>query len=166
MGRKENIKRMKRMRTEKLKRQTDTQRQLEMDQIAGEATNKLIGKLSPFEKIRRNTGPLKYSDVLKDFVRPYLDDCKDFHETKELFNAGAIAWNMATTKQFDGDTTYEEVVRGVEKQLKVSEAVDFLKELVDRKIKYFAHHKVIISDVELTENEKAFGISVAVAQLD
>ncbi len=157
---------MKRMRAEKIKRQTETQRQLELDQIAGEATNKLIGKLSPFEKIRMNKGSLKYSEVLKDFVGPYLDECRDFHETKELFNAGAIAWNMATIKQFDKDTAYEEVVRGVEKQLKVSGAVDLLKELVDRKVKCFAHHKVIISNVELTENENCFGISVAVLQLD
>jgi hypothetical protein len=166
MGRNENIKRMKRLRAEKKKRQREIEIRSELDGIAEEATNKLIRKLLPFNKITRNTGPVKYSEVLKDFVRPYLDECENFKDTVELFNVGAIAWNMASIKQFGNEEAYEDMIKDVEKHSKTAEGIDFLEELVDRKIKYFSHHKVTIHNVELTENETAFGVSVAVAQID
>jgi hypothetical protein len=166
MGRKENIKRMKRLRAEKRKREEEISKQSEFDNIAKEATDKLIKKLSPFNKISRNTGPIKYSEVLKELVRPYLDECKNFKDTVELFNAGAIAWNMASIKQFGGATAYARMVKGIESQLKAKEAIDFLEELVDRKIEHFGNHRVTIHNVEITENETAFGVSVAVAQID
>ncbi len=166
MGRKENIKRMKRLRAEKRKRQEKISKQSELDIIAKEATDKLIKKLSPFNKINRNTGPIKYSEVLKELVHPYLDECKNFKDTVELFNAGAIAWNMASIKQFGGTKAYASMEKDIESQLKTAEAINFLEELVDRKIKHFSNHRVTIHNVELTENETAFGVSVAVAQID
>lgn len=157
---------MKRLRAEKRKRQEEIEKQSELDTIAEGATDKLLKKLSPFDKVSRNDGPVKYSVVLKEFVSPYLDECRNFHETTELFNAGAVAWNMASIRQFSGEAAYAIMVKDVEKHLKVAESIDFLEELVDRKIKYFSNHKITIHNVELTENEIAFGISVATAQID
>ncbi len=166
MGRTENIKRMKRLRAEKRKREGEIEKQSELDVLAKEATDKLIKKLSPFNKINRNTGPIKYSEVLTDLVRPYLDECKNFDDTVKLYNGGALAWNVASIKQFGGAKAYGDMVKDVENHLENKHALDFIMELVDRKIKYFSQHKVTIHNVELTENETAFGVSVAVAQID
>jgi hypothetical protein len=166
MGRKENIKRMKRLRAEKRKRLGEIEKQAELDIIAEDATDKLIKKLSPFDKVRRNEGPVKYSVVLKEFVSPYLDECRNFQDTKKLFTAGAAAWNLAAAKQFQGTTAYAAMIEDVQKYLKAAEALDFIEEMVDRKIKYFSSHKIFIHNVELTENETAFGISVATEQID
>jgi hypothetical protein len=67
MGRKENLKRMKKLREQKQLRQASETYQKEMNNIAEEAIGVLQKKLSPLHPMRRNTGPIKYSDVTVKF---------------------------------------------------------------------------------------------------
>ena len=166
MGRKENIKRMKKMRAEKKERLKGLGQLSELDQIAKEAANKLVDNLSPFQMTRRNTGPLKYSDLLKEFLSPYLHECRDFKDTEKLFSGGALAWNIAVASQSKGAKEHEEMVKVLEKELKTTDITDFFRELIDRKLEHFSQHKVLYDNVQLIENEKAFGLSVAVIQID
>lgn len=166
MGRNENIKRMKKMRAEKKRGIQVTSIQLEMDAIAAEATNSLLKKMSPLDIVECNTGPLKYSELLKEFVRPSLNLCRDFNDTKQLFSTGGLAWNVAVLKQTNRNAEYEKMMKDVKKLCTTHIALDFFMELIDRKINYFPQHKGIFRYVELTEAETAFGISVAVGQLD
>ena len=166
MGRKENIKRMKKMRTEKKERLKELGMLSELDQIAEDAANKLVHNLSPFQMTRRNTGPLKYSDLLKEFVSPYLHECRDFKDTEKLFSGGALAWNIAVATQSKGVKKYEEMIKVLEEELKTTVITDFFRELIDRKLELFSQYKVLYDQVQLVENEKAFGLSVAVIQID
>ena len=166
MGRKENIKRMKKMCAEKKERLKGSGMISELDRIAEEAANKLVNNLSPFQMTRRNTGPLKYSDLLKEFVSPYLHECRDFKDTEKLFAGGALAWNIAVARQSKGDKEYEEMIKVLEKELETTDITDFFKKLIDRKLEHFSHYKVLYDNVQLVENEKAFGVSVAVIQIN
>ena len=167
MGRKENLKRMKKLREQKQLRQASEANQKEMNSIAEEAMGVLQKKLSPFHPMRRNTGSIKYSDVLSSFVRPYLDESFNFNETQGLFFAGSAAWNMAITKQVSGEDEFEKALKLAKEQLQRDHDIRILEELIARKLKDFAHFKIIFTDVVLTETEKpyTYGVSVAVTPL-
>ena len=166
MGRKENIKRMKKMCAEKKERLKGLGQLTDLDQIEEEAANKLVDNLSPFQMTRRNTGPLKYSDLLKEFVSPYLHECRDFKDTKKLFSGAALAWNMAITIQSKGGKEYEEMIKALEKEVKTTDITDLFRELIDRKLELFSQYKVMYENVQLVEKKTAFGLSVAVIQID
>ena len=166
MGRNENIKRMKKMRAEKKNRIQATSIEAKMDAIATEVTNQLLKKVSPRDIVERNTGTLKYSEVLKEFVSPSLSMCKDFNDKKKLFSTGGLAWNTAVFKQTNRNAEYEKMMKVVKKQCVTHIALDFFLELIDRKINHFPQHKWVFKYVELIENKTAYGISVAVGQLD
>lgn len=165
MGRKENIKRMKKLREQKQLRQTSEAYQREMANIAEEAKQTLKKKLSPFQTTRQNTGPVKYSDVLSSFVKPYMSECRNFSETRGLYLAGSSAWNVAVTKQVAGEKEYEKVMQEAKRLLEHESLIKILQELVARKLKHFADIRILFSDVVLTENEAAYGVSVAVTEL-
>jgi len=129
MGRKENIKRMKRLKEEKKRRQNaETLRS-----IAEKATLNLEQRLSATDTVIRNTGPVKYSEILRQLVSPYLDECTDHADTKELLLAGATAWNLAVMKDTVDAGQYEKTVREAKKDLKSPDAFRFIEELVERK---------------------------------
>jgi len=164
MGRKENIKRMKRLK--ELKKQRE--RQTDLDMIAKTATDKLSDRLSKEQNtiLTRNHGPVKYSELLQEVVAPYLDKCTNYKETNNLFHAGALAWNMSVMKETVSEEEYAKVVDDAKKLMKSDEDLySILKGLIDRKEQLFKKHKVIIAGVELTETGKDYGISVAVSQI-
>jgi hypothetical protein len=164
MGRKENIKRMKKLREQKQMRQASEAYDLDTDRIAEEAMQVLKKKLSPFHSFRRNTGSIKYSDVLSSFVKPYIIVCNNYNETQGLYYAGTVAWNMAVTKQVSGDEEFEKAMQLAKKNLKSDEEIQILEELVAIKLKHFAQFKIIFTNVVLTETDipYAYGVSVAV----
>ena len=173
MGRNENIKRMKKMRSEKRNRNQVSSLESKLDAIAAEATNSLLKKIAPYNIVTTNKGPIKYSEVLKDFVSPYMIKCRDFNAAKKLLTIGAMVWNLAHIKQSKGNKAYENTIKELEIEFKnseigfkVADISDFLMELIDRKIKYFSHHKILYNNVEIIENPEAIGISVAVIELD
>jgi hypothetical protein len=162
MGRKENIKRMKRLKEEKKRRQNaETLRG-----IAEKATMNLEQRLSATDAVIRNTNPVKYSEILRQLVAPYLDECTDCATTKELLLAGAAAWNLAVMKDVLDARQFEETVRETKGGLKSPDAFGFIEALMERKDQLYKKHKVIIADVELSDNgTKVYGISVAVTPL-
>jgi hypothetical protein len=168
MGRKENIKRMKKLREQKPARQAAEVYQRDTNRIAEEAIQVLQKKISPFQPLRRNTGPIKYSDVLSSFVKPYLTECSNYYETQGLFFVGVAAWNVAVTKQVAGDEGFKEAFQRAKEHLKSDEEIRILEELVAIKLKHFALFKVMFRDVVLTETDitDAYGVSVAAISLE
>ena len=167
MGRKENLRRMKKLREQKQLRQATEIYQKEMSNIAEEAMGVLQKKLSPSKPMSRNTGPIKYSDVLSSFVKPFLNETFNFNETQGLYFAGTTAWNIAITRQVSGEEEFEKALKLAKEHLKGDEDLRILEELVALKLKHFAHFKVIFTDGVLTETEipYTYGVSVAVIPL-
>ena len=137
---------MKHLRAEKIKRQSATEK--------------------PDEKVIHNTGPFKYSQLLIDFVSPYLIATRDFNDAEKLFSAAALAWNMAVSKEGDVPEGQEKMTREIEDQFKDIGAFDFLEELVERQTRHFSHHKILFTNVELIEKETSFDVNVTVAKFD
>jgi len=159
MGRKENIKRMRRLKVEK-KRRLNAEK---LRGVAEEAVRNLEQRVSATDSVSRNTGPVKYSEMLRELVSPYLVECGDHTETKELLLAGATAWNLAVMKDVLDADQYEETALVAKEGLQSPDSFEFIEELMERKDQLYKGHKVIIADVELTDNgSKAYGISVAV----
>jgi len=165
MGRQENIKRMKRLK--ELKKQRE--RQAELDSIANKATEKLLVQLSKENNnpIVRNKGKVKYSELLQELVAPYLNGCRDYKEVKNLLHAGALAWNMSVIRE---SVVQEEVAQVVDDFKKIINGDEYLysslEDLINRKEQLFKNHMVIIAGLEVTETEKNYGISVAVAEIE
>lgn len=164
MGRKENVKRMRRLK--ELKKQRE--RQADLDKIAQTATDKLSDRLSREQDtiITRNHGPVKYSELLQEVVAPFLNKCTNYREANNLFHAGALAWNMSVMKETVSEEKYARLVDDAKKLMRSDEDLySILKVLIDRKEHLFKNHKVIIAGLELTETGKDYGISVAVNRI-
>jgi hypothetical protein len=100
-------------------------------------------------------------------VRPYLKDTFNFNETQGLYFAGTTAWNMAITKQTSGEEEFGKALQLAKEHVRGEADFRILEELIARKLKHFAHFKVLFTDVVLTETEMAYtyGVSVAVTPL-
>ncbi len=93
----------------------------------------------------------KMSDVLKEFVSPYKQICKDKKRTESLIGLGIVAWNLSFLPEEKWSKianeffveTYGHGKKGSE-NIQVAEVL--IQVLIERKLEYFAdHHRKIIS---------------------
>lgn len=105
----------------------------------------------PNQEVRPvQTGQEKMSDVLEEFLAPYIDDAKNDDAYQKLIQLGVIAWNAAL---LEGDAQQE----AVEKMAEIAPASlrqDFrniLWEMIERKQRHFADNRRTILDYQLTD---------------
>jgi hypothetical protein len=116
-------------------------------------------------------GAIKMSDVLQEFVEPYLDTVHNLQQCKTLFNLAAIAkrcckqfaWNAAViceSEQQTIDEFLEENLATVETPIQQG-AKEIITQLITRKHQHFSHIKRLIMDFDVTQSGQRYDISVA-----
>jgi len=169
MGKKERIKRQKRLKAEKLKIQKRKQQNIVYDEIVAEATQQLKTNLNPDYKIRSTPGPIKYSEVLTDFVSPLLEiygkGGKDIESIKHIYRLGILAWNLVGLKRAKDQKKYLEEINEMHDKL---EEVDIarIQMLMTRKEDVFSEFKVIYVSFEIVDKNGDIGISTAVVDVN
>lgn len=162
MGRKENIKRMKLLRARKQEREY----QDEINQMVRNSSAKLANEMAYLnQRIVKNTGPVKYSDLLRKLIEPYLHECTNFREAKNLIHGGALAWNLAVMKNALSPEDFRKTIDNCNIKINGADASPVLQDLMARKESLFWQYNVLIARVEVTENKKYYGISIAVSPL-
>ncbi len=107
-------------------------------------------------------GYAKMSAIVLDFARPLLalDPDKEFFE--DAITVAVIAWNIALTIEAAPEVTVVDLLEEAY-GFKAADAETFREHiamLVRRKQKYFAKHKRLILDYEITESEDMFHLNI------
>ncbi|WP_339704437.1 hypothetical protein [Algoriphagus aquimarinus] len=146
MGKSDNIKRAKRLKEAKRKREQDAL----IAAGLGPASKVLQERnVNSGIETRLNTGKIKYSELLKEFVHPIVSNTDDISIVRTKYTFGAHAWNAATLREKS-----EEVYQLAKKDIStimpnVPEIEQLFDEMVKRKQEDFFEFKNIIADFEI-----------------
>ncbi len=118
------------------------------------------GPLPPAGVVIEPKGQAKMSDVLEQFVEPYLKFARTADEHRKLFNLAALAWNAALLPPGDREKMIAEVLsaqasRRTPGRLK-ADAKNIIDLLIARKLAHFADNTRRIIKVEMTETAGRF----------
>src|SRR5437870_10891073 len=102
----------------------------------------------------------KMSEVLIEFVRPYLKSAKTFDAKRKLFTLAVLAWGASLLPKEKQDQMLNDVLRNLSPEIN-----EGLREIVEMMIKrknlFFADNKRKIIDLTLSETKDGFNLSVA-----
>ena len=122
-------------------------------------------KLAPLAEerqieLRRNVpGQEKMSEVLLDFLRPYLDDAKTRADIEKLVAVGIFAWNAAISSK-----GFEEGMKLFTDKLSLPDRIffkKFVRELMARKEALFPENKRLIISYRVADLDDQWHVSVA-----
>lgn len=144
------IKRRKR-RGEKKRTISSAMHRLEKD------TRRQVGNKAKFVETE-----LKMSEVLVDFMSPYLDEIETLHQYESLVGIAAFAWNAALMPPELHAETLQRITQTVPKSVRAGIKTLFM-ELLERKQRHFAHIKRFIVNYQITDLGDDWHLSVAFA---
>lgn len=146
MSRSDNIKRAKRLKEAKRKREQDAL----ITASLGPAGKALVQRNVNSEmKTRLNTGKIKYSELLKEFVHPILSETDDISIVRTKYTFGAHAWNAATLRE-KSEEVYQLAKKDISSKMpNIPEIEQLFDEMVKRKQEEFSEFKSIIADFEI-----------------
>ncbi len=123
------------------------------------------------------SGEVKMSEVLEDFVEPYLEFVRNNHQQrKHLFGMAMTAWNLSLLPEDEREVMLEKAIEQatagtvLEKAIEQATAgTDLLKQgfsaiigsMITRKLDYFADNRRLIVNFELKDMGDGFQLLVA-----
>lgn len=135
--------------------------QKSMDKLAKRVKQSFQGKLGGV--VTNPKGEVKMSEVLEDFVGPYINDDLTLIQRQNLFQIAIIAWNIPLLPEDQQQAALNNIIDKLsvgQSEQHQEDTKEILTELIERKQKHFAKHKRYILDFELTENKDEFHLSV------
>jgi len=98
-------------------------------------------------KIIPNTG-VKYSELLEQFMSPFMDDFKDYEYIEDIFEFAINAWNMANINIIMPNEDFEKAMSSIQQE---EESISLLKKMIAHKEDKFKEYTNFIVDFELKE---------------
>jgi len=102
--------------------------------------------------------PLKMSEVLNDFLEPYLDEVNSTAQVRVLISIAVFAWNIALFD--DADKRASSIEEAVERAVPAGQGPraegifrGFLASLIERKRRHFAHVARPICNFHIEERD-------------
>jgi hypothetical protein len=147
MGKKENIKRAKRLKEAKRKREQEALLAAGLGPAAKILQER---KAKDGIKTQLNTGKVKYSQLLIEFVRPIISPKDDISVIKEKYAFGALVWNISILRE-KSEEVYQLAKKDIARIMPfyASEIEQLFDEMVKRKQEKFFEYKNIITDFEI-----------------
>jgi len=114
-------------------------------------------------------GMKKMSEVLQEFIEPYIDDTDTYKERQQLLKIAVLAWNLAVSPPEAQQEFFKEAFDLRTSPLDKQEVSDmqflkeFIQELIEWKLEEFPDDTRLIEEFQLTEHELGFHLSVAYA---
>jgi hypothetical protein len=109
-------------------------------------------------------GQAKMSEVLEDFVEPYIDEIDDTMEAhQKLFGLATLAWNAALLPEEKRQEMLDDSVETALKEMSARDKQEFrdiMNELIQRKIEHFAEYNRFVIDFELTKAGTGYHLTV------
>ncbi|MFO0477954.1 MAG: hypothetical protein ACK50L_04125 [Bacteroidota bacterium] len=146
MGKADNIKRAKKLKEAKRKREQDAL----IAAGLGPASKALLERnTNTGVETRLNTGKIKYSELLKEFVHPIVSETDDISIVRTKYTFGAHAWNAATLRE-KSEEVYQLTKKDISSIMPDTPEIEQLfDEMVKRKQEEFSEFKSIIADFEI-----------------
>jgi hypothetical protein len=122
------------------------------------------GLLEDTVLIHEPRGKEKMSEVLEEFAQPYLDLVDDSYEMQNKVMATAVlAWNFTLLPRKARKAAVEDLVSSLSLQDEKMEEDTrrILKDMIERKKRYFRANKRFIISYELSMTKNGFYLSVA-----
>ena len=104
----------------------------------------------------------KMSEVLEQFVAPFIPETRDLDELRTLYSYGTMAWNLALLPESEQKEAIEDIVQklGPTTAAVRDEVRSLLKELVLRKKTHFAGNRRMIAGFDLIPAENGYNLNV------
>ena len=117
--------------------------------------------------IDKPKGMKKMSDVLEEFLDPFMSDYDSYQRRRFLLDMGTMAWNLAIFPKQDREEMLKKIASELINPLDpesleaADEVKDFLETLINEKLEFFSDDRRLIQDYQLTEYETGFHLAVA-----
>jgi hemerythrin len=114
-------------------------------------------------RIGPSTGE-KMSEVLSDFIEPWIEAADTLQAYDKLLGTAIIAWNAALLPKDQRRKMLDEAVRTLEATTDRQTAKDFqaiMADFIRRKERHFADNKRFIFSYEVKETKDGFHLAVA-----
>ena len=149
---------------ELLKQQrTETVRQETLDKLERNLRQGPLGEAFP-DVVTTSNSEVKMSKVLKAFVDPYMKQARNRNRREMLICLAIFAWNLALMPENEWQSMIDQFIT---QDLKKSDpmiqktTVECIKELIARKLEFFAGNQHYILSYELRDTGNQFHIAVA-----
>lgn len=99
-------------------------------------------------------GVEKMSEVLEEFIEPYLEPTHDVIMVRRIMGVAALAWNAALLPEGERGETIARVISSSIPGATPDEQADFravFDEMIERKLKYFAGNDRAVLDFEVRD---------------
>jgi len=112
--------------------------------------------------LKNPKGEIKMSEVLENFVEPYLAEARGPEQQQMLFKMAVIAWNSAIMPETERQSALNNLLKMMKvKKSDRQEVEGLLDELVVRKLELFPDNHRYIVDFQLDDAGDQFHLSVA-----
>ena len=110
------------------------------------------------------SGEVKMSEVLTDFIEPYLEFANTEEDHRKLLMLAIVAWNTSMLSEEEQqdmvDMVFDEVMSKATEEVK-TDLREIMSMLIARKKTYFSEYTRMILDFELTDMGGNYHLSVA-----
>lgn len=117
--------------------------------------------------VQNPRGQVKMSEVLEDFVEPYLEEIEGYVAKDRFISVAVLAWNLAIMPEEARQTAKEQLQNQLEQgELSGDQELwdSLLDELVERKFQYFADNRRLIMEFQFEDTGDQYHLSVASMQ--
>ena len=114
--------------------------------------------------LKNPQGEVKMSDVLEEFIEPYLPEADELEKRQMLFEMAIIAWNLAIMPEHKRQSALDELFKDLMKGKPATAKRDLnslMDEMVARKLELFPNNRRYILDFQLEDIGDQFHLSVA-----
>ena len=106
-------------------------------------------------------GEEKISEVLMEFIEPYIKSLKTDEEHKKLITLAIVAWNTALLPEEEQQEMVDEALSKAVPPDTRTPLKRIMNQLIERKKKYFSDNKRFILGYELSRSGESLSLSVA-----
>lgn len=109
-------------------------------------------------------GHEKMSEVLIEFVKPFLDKATTYQRRQALFSLAIASWNMAIVPEKERPKILKDMLKKLDKNKDPEFTNDtriLVEQFIERKLTFFADYNRLITDFEISERPGFVDISVA-----
>lgn len=117
-----------------------------------------------YQVVYEPAGREKMSEVLEDFVEPYMEFADTEDGFRKLLNLGMLAWNAALLPEDQGSAIIDETLGAAlpgASRVNRTSAREFIELLIQRKKKHFAANRRAIISFKVTDTGDGYHLSVA-----
>jgi hypothetical protein len=144
-------------------KQTEESQRKDLEKLAKKLSKGEFGNKS-VDMVISPSGVAKMSEVLENFIEPYLEFARTHQQRKHLFEIAVTAWNLALLPVDERQTVMEEAIAPIlssQTTLIQHDFQEIVDGMIERKLDYFADNKRFIVSFELKDTGREFQLLVA-----